>query len=490
MPMLRDEPRILGLAAQRELTRRQRQRQMLALFPETGPYARDRYPKHLDFFRAGATHRDRLFIAANRVGKTIGGCFEDSLHLTGLYDTYAPWWEGRRFSTPVRGWVWGDSDEKIKETVQDILLGPPNDWGTGLIPGEHITKIERAASPIKDVVDTVQVRHASGGVSRLQFKSYAQGRKAAEGTFQHFIHGDEEMPLDIKTECLLRTMSTGDQAPGLFMLTFTPLQGLSETVLSYMPDGQLPEGPQDGEQYVVNAEWDDVPHLSESERASLLALIPPYQRDARTRGLPILGAGAIYPVPEDDYLVDPFEIPKHWRRAYALDVGWNRTAAVWGALDPEQDRWTLYHEHYGSHAEPSIHARAIQAPGAWIRGVIDPASRGRSQEDGKQLIQTYMDLGLDLTAAINAVETGLYQVWELLSTGRIKVFRTLSNWRKECRLYHRDEKGRIVKANDHLMDCTRYLVMSGKEVAQCEAPTAVQVPTQFYHPGRGLWGRR
>jgi hypothetical protein len=159
-------------------------------------------------------------------------------------------------------------------------------------------------------------------------------------------------------------------------------------------------------------------------------------------------------------------------------------------LDPDQDRWTLYHEHYGSHAEPSIHARAIQAPGLWIRGVIDPAARGRSQEDGKQLIETYRDLGLDLTVAINAVETGLYQVWERLSTGRLTVFRTLSNWRKECRLYHRDEQGRIVKANDHLMDCSRYLIMSGTEVAQCDAPPAVQVPTQFYHPGRNLWGRR
>ena len=136
--------------------------------------------------------------------------------------------------------------------------------------------------------------------------------------------------------------------------------------------------------------------------------------------------------PEEDYLVDALDLPKHWRRAYALDVGWNRTAAIWGAYDVEQDRWTLYHEHYGSHAEPSVHATAIKAPGLWIRGVIDPAARGRSQRDGHQLMQDYRDLGLDLEPAVNTVEAGLYQVWERLSTGRLKVCRTLSNWRMEC----------------------------------------------------------
>ena len=38
----------------------------------------------------------------------------------------------------------------------------------------------------------------------------------------------------------------------------------------------------------------------------------------------------------------------------------------------------------------------------------------------------------------------------------------LHNWRSEFRKYHRDEKGKIVKANDHLMDATRYLIVSGR----------------------------
>ena len=148
---------------------------------------------------------------------------------------------------------------------------------------------------------------------------------------------------------------------------------------------------------MVNASWDDVPHLSEAQKAEYRRSVPAYQLDARTRGLPVLGAGAIYPVPEEDYLVDDMEIPKHWPRAYALDVGWNMTAAIWGAFDRETDKWVLYYEYYRGQAEPSVHATAIKAPGEWIPGVIDPAARGRAQRDGSQLIEDYRNLGLTLT---------------------------------------------------------------------------------------------
>jgi hypothetical protein len=126
-----------------------------------------------------------------------------------------------------------------------------------------------------------------------------------------------------------------------------------------------------------------------------------------------------------------------------------------------------------------VHATAIKAPGEWIPGVCDPAARGRSQRDGRQLLEDYRALGLHLTEAQNTVEAGLYQVWERLSTGRLKVCRSLANWRKEARLYRRDDKGNIVKKEDHLMDATRYLVMSGAFVATVEAPVPVHSPARL-----------
>lgn len=215
--------------------------------------------------------------------------------------------------------------------------------------------------------------------------------------------------------------------------------------------------------HVVQAGWDHAPHLSEAAKADLLAEIPPYQRDARSKGVPVLGSGAIYPVPESDFVAPPFEIPEHFPRAYGLDVGWNRTAAVWGARDRDADVVYLYAEHYLGRSEPPLHAAGIRAKGEWIPGVIDPASRGRGQTDGEQLLQNYRDLGLDIEPAENAVEAGIERVWTRLVSGRLKVFSSLANWLYEFRQYRRDENGRVVKRNDHAMDATRYLIVSGVE---------------------------
>jgi hypothetical protein len=217
--------------------------------------------------------------------------------------------------------------------------------------------------------------------------------------------------------------------------------------------------------YMVQAGWDDVPHLTEQAKAELLASIPPHMRDARTQGTPSLGAGAIYPIPISEIECEPFMIPEFWKKAYGFDVGWNRTAAVWGAEDPLTGIIYLYAEHYRGQERPTIHADAIKARGAWMQGAIDPASRGRDQKDGEQLMAVYKEKGLKLKPADNSVESGIYRVWMLLGAGRLKIFRTLMNWKSEYRLYRRDEKGKIVKENDHLMDSSRYLINTWAKVA-------------------------
>jgi phage terminase large subunit-like protein len=435
-----------------EQQRRKSRRKILTYFPETGDLRRELYSKHTEFFAAGANHRERLMMAANRVGKTEGvGGYEMALHLTGQYPS---WWVGRRFDKPVRAWAAGDTSKTVREILQHKLLGPPGSWGTGLIPGDSITRVVRGTGGVADTVEIVYVRHISGADSTLIFKSYDQRREAFQGTEQDVIWLDEEPDLNIYTECLLRTMTNN----GLVMLTFTPLLGMSDVVMQFLPEGQLPQGVTEiAGRYIVMATWDDAPHLSKESKDELWKSLPPFQRDARSKGIPQLGAGAIYPVPESDLLVQPFVIPEHWPRGYGMDVGWNNTAAIWGALNRESDVLYLYHEYKRSQAEPSVHVAGIRAPGEWMSGFIDPASRGRSQRDGEQLLNDYQQLGLKLTLADNGVESGLYSVWNRMSTGRIKVFDSMKAWLNEFRLYRRDEKGRVVKSNDHLMDAMRYL---------------------------------
>ncbi len=202
-------------------------------------HARAKYAKHLEFFEAGAKYRERCFMAANRVGKTLGaGGFESAAHLTGQYPKG---WPGRRFDKPVRWWAAGKTYDTTRDIVQSALLGAVTRTGkrgidgTGVVPGNALGSVTWRQG-VNDLVDTIKVRHVSGGWSTLGFKSYNQGRGSFEGTAQHGIWLDEEPPLDVYGECLIRTATTN----GIIMLTFTPLDGLSEVVMSFLPEMMAP----------------------------------------------------------------------------------------------------------------------------------------------------------------------------------------------------------------------------------------------------------
>lgn len=200
----------------------------------------------------------------------------------------------------------------------------------------------------------------------------------------------------------------------------------------------------------------------------MLAAMEPHMRDARAKGIPTMGSGAIYPVPESVVVVDDFELPSWWPRAYGLDVGWNKTAAVFGAWDRESDCVYVYSEHYMGQAAPAVHASAIKARGEWLWGAIDPASAGSSQTDGRKLREEYTKLGLNLIDADNAVEAGIHACYQRLVSGRLKIFRSCRNLISEFRIYRRDENGKVVKENDHALDAMRYLIMSGMRMAKTE----------------------
>ena len=184
--------------------------------------------KHLMFFAAGRAHQERCMMAANRVGKTVVGGYETTLHLTGRYPH---WWEGRRFAGPIEAWVAGDTAETTRDIVQAALMGPPAELGTGLIPADAIVGEPSRRSGATGAFDTAHIRHASGGVSLLGFKSYDQGRRKFQGTAKHVVWLDEEPPADVYDECMLRLMTTD----GLMLCTFTPLDGLTEIVQRFMP---------------------------------------------------------------------------------------------------------------------------------------------------------------------------------------------------------------------------------------------------------------
>ena len=59
---------------------------------------------------------------------------------------------------------------------------------------------------------------------------------AFEGTAQRGIWLDEEPRLDVYGECIIRTATTD----GIVMLMFTPLEGMGEVVIGFLPTEMRP----------------------------------------------------------------------------------------------------------------------------------------------------------------------------------------------------------------------------------------------------------
>lgn len=439
-------------------------------FSEGAPYQIYELPKHEAFFAAGAIYPERLFMAANRVGKSVCGAYEDACHVTGIYPE---WWTGKRFDHPVDIWVAGPDAVTVRDTLQKELLGPLGEEGTGMIPA-HLLGKATGKQGVVGAVDRIRIKHISGGWSTITFKNYKQDLQAFMGAAVHVVHLDEECPIEIWNECNIRTATT----EGIMYATFTPLNGYSRMVVNFCKSADFLMGAQplvagdmdddaDGvelvgqhkKKAVVQAGWDDAPWLTPEVKERLLADTPEHLKEARSKGIPSMEGGSVFTTPLESVLVEPFAIPDTWPRMYGFDVGWNVTAAVWGALDPNTGTIYLYDEHYQGEQLPQHHAHAIKMRGEWIRGVIDPAAEGRSQSDGTQLMRSYKQLGLRLMVADNSLEAGLHKMNELFSTGRLKVFTTLKNFQKEYMLYRRKMNGKIdPSCDDHAIDAARYII--------------------------------
>jgi phage terminase large subunit-like protein len=412
------------------------------------------YAKQAEFHALGKTKRERLFRAGNQLGKTLSGAAEMALHLTGLYPD---WWQGRRWERGIKAWAGSKSGEATRGGVQRLLLGEPSDpmaQGTGFIPRHTIVDVSPARG-LADAIDTVTVKNANGGHSTLKFKSYEQGRERWQVETVDCVWMDEEPPADIYTEALSRTNATG----GMVYVTFTPLLGVSDVVMRF-----IKEAHDDRSDTVMTI--DDVDHISAEEKARIIASYPEHEREARTRGVPILGSGRIFPVPRSVLSVEPFPIPEWWPEIGALDFGWDHpTAAV--KLRHDRDSDTIYVTHAYRASQTPVHtvAASLRAwgdmPWAWPHDGLN-STAGSPEPLAEQYRRQGMKLRPDPASyddtRRNAVEAGLMDMLDRMLMGKFKVFAHLNDWFEEFELYHRQD-GKVFKERDDLMSATRYGVM-------------------------------
>lgn len=418
------------------------------------------YAKQREFHLNGASYTERLLMAANRVGKTMCGGAEIAYHLTGLYPD---WWEGRRYNRPVRGWAAGVTGESTRDVLQAMLIGTKADgWGSGMIPKHCLSKDKMSlARGVSDLLDTVLVKHVTGGWSELKFKSYERGQEKWQGDTLDFVWFDEEPPEDIYVEGYTRIITTN----GFVMLTFTPLQGRSAVVEKFLSD------PTSKDKAITSMTLDDAEHITPEMRDKAIAAWPAHEREARSRGIPTLGGGRIFDIAESQVECEPFDIPKHWSLIWGMDYGVEHPfAAVAIALDKDTDMAYVFHCMKMKDALPLQHATAMKPvlkcgnliPVAWPH---DVNQRREFEGDLIPLRQIYKKCGLNMLQqhaqfvdGSNSTELGVLEMYERMKTNRLKVFKNCSLWWEEYRRYHRVD-GKINKVFDDLMSATRQAVM-------------------------------
>ena len=447
-----------------ELIRRENTNQLAAYRP---------YPFQLKWHNAIGLETDRparqkALMAGNQVGKTYCGAMEVAYHATGLYPD---WWEGERFPHAVNILVAGMSVDRVRDTLQNKLFGDPHDsdqLGTGTIPKDCITGAPTRKQGYVDAIDSCPVQHISGGISRVRMQAYEQGFKKFMATGFHVVELDEEPPMDIYSQCLRSVTAT----KGIVNLTFTPEEGVTQVVDGFM--NELKPG-----QAFVTATWDDAEHIRNDpeHRKQLLAALPPHQREMREKGIPQMGSGMIFPVPDEQIAVEAFELPMWWPRIAALDFGGSDHpfAAVWLALDRDTDTAYLYKTYKNLGTLP-LHADALRRQGCdWIPTAWPHDVGQGDKRSGKPLSSVFRDeYGLNMLPECFSnppnlgekegqggigVEAGLWNLLTAMETGRFKVFNGLSDWFREKGLYHRKD-GKVVKRADDLMDATRYAYQS------------------------------
>lgn len=415
-----------------------------------------------DFHAAGRTHPERMLMAANRVGKTQSAAAEVAMHLTG---DYPDWWDGRRFDRPTLVWTGSPTNETSRDIVQTELLGGMGEkLGTGWVPRQFLVgQPKTRQAGVKDVVDSFAVRHKSGGLSTCTMKTYEQGWQKWQGTAPHVVWDDEE-PDDymIYSESQTRILTS----KGILLVTFTPLRGVTDLVQHFQEGGPGI--------YLRSASWDDAPHLSKEDKDRLSASYRSHERDARTKGIPMLGEGAVFPIGDDDIKIDAFKIPAHWARIKGCDFGMDHPAAgVELAHDRDQDVVYVIDAYRKAGEKSPYHAAWFNKSNKDIPVAWPHDGMNREKVGGRILADAYRDHGVamltksarypkvpgeDEKGGGQPVEPIVDEMLERMQTGRLKVFAHLSEWFEEKRSYHRKD-GIIVAKRDDILKATQYAMM-------------------------------
>lgn len=223
--------------------------------------------------------------------------------------------------------------------------------------------------------------------------------------------------------------------------------------------------------YLVMAGWADCPHLSEQDKEELRRAFAdrPHELKAREMGIPVLGSGAVFPIGEQDIVIDPIPVPDSWPQVGGMDFGWDHPfAAVSLAWNRDIDCLYVTRDFRQSQMTPVAAKVALHAWDRWLPWAWPHDGLQHDKGSGEQLAGQYRAAGFDMLPERATfpehegggfgLEAGIAEMLNRMQTGRWKVFSTCALWLEEFRIYHRKD-GLIQKIRDDVISASRYAMM-------------------------------
>ncbi|EBG6832022.1 hypothetical protein FJB73_23010, partial [Salmonella enterica subsp. enterica] len=454
------------------------------------------YPYQLDWIAASKDFHHRYLSAGNRLGKTYGACMELAAQITGLFPD---WWPGVKINLDRPGvfWVIGKSQQSTNDSLMKLLLGVSDcrhlaELGTGTIPRECINTFSMDKDGARCL--KVRIKHVNGYENVLHFFAATQDEGVFMGQAVDFILMDEQSvwETELFAQCSMRVLTTN----GYVHVTCTPEEGASKLWNQFKEN-------KEGDLYFQNTTWNDCPHITEEMKKSILSTVPEWQREMRSKGIPVRGSGAVYPY-KDEEIHAKLDLNTILANAYAYkllwscDFGYSSNASA----DPSVLTLLAYHietdiiyivEEWNSKQDrfknrlahqPAHMASIIKASKFPYAPLICPHD-AQKQMDGIGTATTrlaeFKKLGINVLPKVfeipHQLTTGIFNApkhprsleWTisymntLFHDGKLKLdTKKLKETMREFRLYHTKDNGNPSDKDNHHMDSIRYGAVSIK----------------------------
>ena len=412
------------------------------------------HPKQAVFHASHAALK--AFLGGNRSGKTTAGILDDLIQAIDRGAVPPSLMEFKKWEPPFYCRIIAPD---FISTMEGVIFQKLKEW----CPPEQLVGGSWAKG-----YDKARRRLNFKNGSWFDFLSFEQDLDKFGGAALHRVHFDEEPPRSIRRESLMRLIDYG----GDELFTMTPLHGMSwmyDEIWEPWQHEKLRDA------IVVTVDMDDNPHLNQATKERVLAGLTNEERSARKSGLFVHFAGMIYSDFDRTRHVtrELTEMPKAYKVYVGIDPGIRHMAAVVWVLHTPDDVMTVFDELALQGMTVAEVAKAIHIVNTKHKIVpnsywIDPAAQNRSTQTGRSDQQEFVEHGIIAIPGQNSVTAGINKVKERLQTDRLMIAANCGTTIDEFRKYRwkplsrsqDDPKEEPVKADDHLLDALRYVVMS------------------------------